>query len=117
MELSGMSAFDQQVDCRTCTACCRRECVALVKGDNVADYPEAQEIPKSGLSSILPTFLGFIIPHAEGACIYLKDNKCSIYDKRPTMCRTFSCVGWVEHILATTTRSERRRDKILIDPA
>jgi hypothetical protein len=27
----------------------------------------------------------------DGSCIYLKDGKCSIYDKRPMACREYSC--------------------------
>lgn len=31
------------------------------------------------------------IPLVDGACFYLKDNKCSIYDTRPVACREFNC--------------------------
>lgn len=27
----------------------------------------------------------------DNSCIYLKDNKCSIHDKRPNSCRNFFC--------------------------
>ena len=31
----------------------------------------------------------------DGSCIYLKDNRCSIYAERPKVCRDFVCsVGW-----------------------
>lgn len=29
-------------------------------------------------------------------CIFLKDNQCSVYDARPTQCRTFP--WWVQHL-------------------
>ena len=29
--------------------------------------------------------------HDNGSCIYLKDGKCLIYDKRPEVCRKFFC--------------------------
>lgn len=104
------------VDCGSCSACCRRELVALIDGDDPRDFPEALKIPKEAVSPLLPTFLGYLIPHgSDGACIYLKDGRCSVYEKRPQMCRAFSCIGWVERILATTTRNERRRDRELID--
>jgi Fe-S-cluster containining protein len=43
-------------------------------------------------------------------CHYLGETGCTIYERRPEMCRAFTCVGWVERILSTTTRAERRRD-------
>lgn len=97
------------VKCGTCTACCRRELVLLVDGDDASLYPEAQvlamENPLTGAPSCV------VIPHKEdGGCIYLGDNGCTIYDKRPKMCRVFSCVGFVERVLQNTTRAERRRD-------
>lgn len=110
---------DAKVDCGTCTACCKRELVSLVDGDNLADFPEAVAFPPDGIAlmkGILPSFLGFVIPHKpDGGCVYLGDNGCTIYDKRPKMCRGFSCVDWVNKILAETTRNERRRDKAMID--
>ena len=27
----------------------------------------------------------------DGSCIYLKDNLCSIHDKRPKVCKPFFC--------------------------
>lgn len=103
------------VDCGTCSACCRAEFVALVKGDDPKDYPEAVKFPEATLAEILPSAIGYIIPHGpDGACVYLKDDKCSIYEKRPKMCRVFSCVKFVESILATTTRAQRRSDRQFI---
>lgn len=104
------------VDCGSCTACCRRELITLVEGDRLDDYPEAVELDAEGkrrVSSILPTSLGWAIPHGDdGACVYLKAGACSIYNRRPVMCRAFSCVGWVKHVLETTTRTERRRSRV-----
>ena len=31
------------------------------------------------------------IPRTEDGCIYLKNNKCSIYETRPHACRQFDC--------------------------
>ena len=33
--------------------------------------------------------LTFLRTHAEGGCIFIKNNKCSIYDVRPLDCRIF----------------------------
>ena len=29
-------------------------------------------------------------------CSHLKDRKCTIYDKRPQLCRDFNCVAWAK---------------------
>lgn len=31
-----------------------------------------------------------------GACIYLKDSRCSVYDKRPKVCASFPIAGGVK---------------------
>lgn len=31
------------------------------------------------------------IPRTQEGCIYLKDKKCTIYEKRPLACRQFDC--------------------------
>lgn len=34
------------------------------------------------------------IPYVNGKCFYLaENNKCSIYDRRPTLCREFTCLA------------------------
>lgn len=97
------------VKCGSCTACCRRELVLLVDGDDATLYPEAQIVPIENPLTGAPTSI--VIPHSEdGACVYLGPKGCMIYDKRPKMCRVFSCVGFVERVLEETTRAERRRD-------
>lgn len=111
-----------RIDCAGCRAhCCRAELVALTQEDDRALYPEAFELDADGkhhLRQLLPSSIGWALPHGDdGACVYLKENRCSIYEKRPQMCREFSCVGWVARIMETTTRAERRRDKALIDTA
>lgn len=98
---------EAKVDCGGCTACCRREAVLLVKGDDRDLYPEAQEIPFNPLTG----GPGHMIPQkADGSCIYHGDQGCMVYDHRPVMCRAFSCVGFVESVLQQTTRAERRAD-------
>lgn len=40
-----------------------------------------------------------VIPYKDGKCIYLgSDNRCTIYERRPTLCREFSCLsGYRKH--------------------
>jgi Fe-S-cluster containining protein len=32
------------------------------------------------------------LPTKNGKCIFLKNNRCSIYNERPQLCRSFNCI-------------------------
>jgi hypothetical protein len=84
----GVSSFvrhfpNTHVPCGSCSACCRSEFDLNL---NQADDPSLYltEIgQKTGRLSLKKT--------ADGACVYLQDGKCSIYDRRPITCRKFDC--------------------------
>ncbi len=83
--------------------------VVLGDGDDLANYPEAITIdwqnPFTGAAR------STVLPHAaDGACIYLSENSCTIHDKRPKMCRVFSCVDFVQRVTDLTTEAQRRND-------
>lgn len=94
-----------KVDCDGCTICCRKELVLLTANDDPMAFTTVEVInPLNGQTA-------HAIPlKADGACHYLGDQGCTIYERRPEICRAFSCVGWVLSIEARTTRAERRRD-------
>lgn len=103
--LTRFGGRDAAIDCDGCTACCRKECVILTEQDDAGLYETIDVIHP------LTDEPAKAIPHADdGACIYLGEAGCTIYDRRPAICRAFSCVGWVAGVLAVTTRAERRRD-------
>jgi len=33
-----------------------------------------------------------VLPFVDGKCVYLENDKCSVYEKRPTLCKKFNCV-------------------------
>lgn len=106
---------DATVNCGSCTACCH-QAVFLMPGDDVGLYDEAEKFEVQNPISKEP--VTFMMPFFDGHCGYLIDGKCSIYEKRPKMCRAFDCVGWVRLTLSRTTRTERRREMgKTIDPA
>lgn len=76
-----------KVPCDDCTVCCRGEDVIIRPhdGDVLEKYKTHTKIRNGVLVSILD--------HKEGRdeCIYLIDDKCSIYDDRPIVCRTYDC--------------------------
>lgn len=70
------------VDCNGCTACCRGMKVPLSSWENPADY--RHEHDPDGRVTLETT--------SDGQCVYLGPDGCSIYERRPFACRTFSCV-------------------------
>ena len=70
------------------TACCRREGIYLVEGDDPADYEMKEPIPHERLELLFwvnVKFLGWQLPHKRnGDCIYLEGGRCSIWDRTIT---------------------------------
>lgn len=66
------------VPCGTCVECCA--CLVL-PSEKHGDDPSLYDVDEDGV----------IKQTADGWCIYLRDGKCSIYDKRPYMCRVYDC--------------------------
>jgi len=93
---------DAVVECESCSLCCRnRHLVLLTPGvDNPRLFRKQRAVhPVSGD----PVFALAFQPN--GDCAHLIDGKCDVYENRPQVCRTFSCVGdYLE-----TPRAERRR--------
>jgi Fe-S-cluster containining protein len=79
------------VPCGSCSACCYGHQVPIKpeQGDNIMDYiggiVRAKD-PNNPWTWILAR-------KESGACHYLEEQtgKCTIYDKRPVVCRTFDC--------------------------
>jgi hypothetical protein len=70
-----------KVPCGTCVTCCSCDVeLREVYGDTLADY---DTVEKDGATLLRQT--------ADGWCGYLKDGKCSIYARRPFVCRTYDC--------------------------
>lgn len=84
------------VDCGSCRACCHQT-VRLIEGqDDPRDYDQAN---------------GVLRQRPDGACIYLDDQTgCTIYERRPAMCRMFDCGAWYSKLwMGKYTRNERRQ--------
>lgn len=77
------------VPCDGCTACCRSAQFILVTPDDtaaLAHIPAALLVPAPGLPG--HRVLGY---DERGHCPMLIDDRCSIYEHRPTACRTYDC--------------------------
>lgn len=71
-----------KVPCNTCTACCRQQIVRLTDEDlpNLPFYSWRQ----IGEFRVLNN-------KANGECFHLGPEGCSIYEQRPSVCRTYDC--------------------------
>jgi Fe-S-cluster containining protein len=71
-------------DCRTCPApCCMMLAAALTPDEAASGQYEKVGPDQQGL---------YFMPRPYGRCTYLTvDNSCSIYDRRPDVCRTYRC--------------------------
>jgi Fe-S-cluster containining protein len=76
-----------EVKCGSCQACCKNALIVLFpdQGDVIADYDtEILEWPGQGEVHKLKH-------KGNGDCSYLGENGCTIYDRRPILCRAFDC--------------------------
>ena len=76
------------VECGECIQCC----IGLSPHLTPAEFESGEYIytlyTASGSNSNIPVIA---IPRTERGCIYLHENKCTIYDRRPLSCRQFDC--------------------------
>lgn len=69
-----------------CGDCCRYKWVAL-KPEDIERLLTAPGITREYLDSVCGDNEGAVC--IKGVCPFLKDNKCSVYEYRPSICRTF----------------------------
>lgn len=72
--------------CEGCpAACCRNQIVFVMQNDSV---PDELTQPHGWMSKVR------VMRHnPDGSCIALVDDRCSIYDRRPDVCRRFAPGG------------------------
>lgn len=78
------------VPCDGCTACCRSSQFIHITPDDadaVAHIPSALLFPAPGL----PVGHYVVGYDEQGHCPMLVDDRCSIYEHRPTTCRSYDC--------------------------
>jgi len=71
-----------------CSLCCRDREVVLTKKDitrllTYGHYEQVFARPSKHAKNIKELIF------VNGECVFLKDDKCSVYDNRPTACRIF----------------------------
>ncbi|MDE3197709.1 MAG: YkgJ family cysteine cluster protein [Acidobacteriota bacterium] len=78
-----------EVPCKGCTECCRHNSAVFLhpgEGDDVRSYQvRAIARPENGE-------LVFLLATKENKeCVYLGPDGCTIYERRPFLCRSFDC--------------------------
>jgi len=99
------SRKDRLVLCDGCTLCCQ--------GDAVFLHPECGDDPRRYRTE--PAGERLMLAHkANGDCIYLQRRSgCTIWDRRPTVCREMDCRVFLDpELLAALPVSRHRRRKI-----
>lgn len=76
------------VQCGECRTCCEQGNVHLdITVDRILEYQTWTGETTDGRRVVV------LARHPDGSCVYLdpQTKACTIYDRRPAMCRTFSC--------------------------
>jgi len=84
-----MPTLESGVPCNGCTECCRSNQGLVLhpeQGDDVESYRH-RVVTDSETGN--PVFL--LATEANGHCVYLGATGCTIYDRRPLLCRSFDC--------------------------
>jgi len=91
-EVRGSLAREDGIDvpCGGCTACCRSSLFIHIgpeESDTLARIPKELQFPAPGLPK------GYVVLgyDADGQCPMFAEDRCSIYEYRPSTCRNFDC--------------------------
>jgi Fe-S-cluster containining protein len=90
-----LTGNEAHIDCGACRACCHQ---IVVLDDRETGYDCDTHATPNGPVRLLKR-------QADGACIYLTDAGCSIYDARPAVCRLFDCGGWYKEAPRAAVKS------------
>lgn len=77
------------VHCDGCTECCRSGQGLILHpedGDDVASYRHVKLGHRTDGTEVLA-----LATDERGACVYVGEQGCTIYERRPVLCRTFDC--------------------------
>ena len=91
--------------CSQCGVCCKLFLINLTEEEYrskrfktqfdefVKDAEESEILGthEMGFEEAELTGANILAQNKDGSCIYLKDNKCSIHEKRPQSCKNFFC--------------------------
>ena len=98
-----MGPASSSVPCGSCTLCCHGK-VFLSADEDANGLPTTLDVRVDGKR------LRRLLTIADGSCVHLGPDGCTVYDRRPRICRAFDCR---EHYHLPSAE-RRRREAILI---
>ena len=102
LKVNGVQIGDvRDVPCDGCTACCRKDLVALepMLGDDPEKLPLHHQMGDMLVLDRKP----------DGSCVYLGDEGCTVYEDRPATCRSYDCrIDFLSRTPKQTKRACRR---------
>lgn len=107
--LFAMGSLYSRLDCGGCVKCCKGEAVYLTVHDNPALYDTEPVEILPGRYMPIDTIALQLKRRANGDCIYLGEAGCTIYARRPHICKAFDCRIYVANMKANSSRADRRR--------
>lgn len=93
------------VPCGQCTICCHGK-VFLFADEDATGLRVVPDVRVDGKA------LRRLVQKPDGTCIHLGENGCGVYERRPRICRAFSCMD--HYFLPAAER--RRREALLVSP-
>lgn len=91
------------VPCAGCTACCRGDSAVVVKPELGDDIDQLGKV-NMRFERVSGRIRLVLKRQPNGDCTFLRNGACSIYERRPAVCRHFDC----RRVMVGLSRSERR---------
>ncbi len=102
-----------KLKCKMCGLCCKLFLINL----NKEEYYSSKYLTVFNDIEIIDDFkfaseygANILKQKNDGSCIYLKNNICSIHEKRPEVCRNFFCMGTEDKYKEMRTIIEAARE-------
>jgi putative endonuclease len=99
--------------CSQCGICCRLFLINLTEKEWKSGRYKTQ-LKKShfddDFSAVLKYGGNIVSQNKDGSCIYLKNNKCSIHERRPQSCREFFCTSTLKKYKDMIQIIKKRRE-------
>lgn len=81
-------------ECQRCGACCRWEGHVILTDEDIARLAVATALSEVDFIERYTILAAnrcqlSLAEQADGSCIFLKEDRCSVYEARPRQCRSF----------------------------
>ena len=117
---------DTGFTCTTCAACCTGpDALVIVSPSEIRELIQATNLLWDEIVIPYPEYIierkirltfGWALRHKKDQCIFLEQNRCTVYHARPWICKTYPFMLNQEHITPSTCPGlGRKPDSYLIN--